>query len=100
MAEGDPKNDVMETRAQPDPFVREGRSSGAWVWVIVAVVVAAVAVTFVVTNKNPQTAQNQAAPNTPLPTGASSKPPHTALPTGRTGSYSAPAPATTGSHSR
>ena len=97
MAERDPKNDALETRAQPDPFVREGRSSGAWVWVIVAVVVAAVAVTFVVTNQNPQSAQNAAAHNAPLPTGARSKPPHTALPAGRTGSYSAPSPATTGS---
>ncbi len=98
MAEPDPKKDTMETRAQPDPFVREGPASGAWVWVIVAVVVAAVALTFVVTDRNPQTAQNQAAHNTPLPSGAGSKPPHTALPAGRTGSYSAPSPATTGSH--
>ena len=98
MAEPDPKKDTMETRAQPDPFVREGPASGAWVWVIVAVVVAAVALTFVVTGRNPQAAQNQAAHNTALPSGAGSKPPHTALPAGRTGSYSAPSPATTGSH--
>ncbi len=84
MPERDPKKDVMETRAQPDPFVREGRSPAAWIWVVAAVVVAAVAVTFVVTTRNPQTAQNEAAHNTPLPTGASSKAPHTALPAGRT----------------
>lgn len=98
MAEPDPKKDTMETRAQPEPFGREGPASGAWVWVIVAVVVAAVALTFVVTGRNPQTAQNQVAHNTALPSGAGSKPPHTALPAGRAGSYSAPSPATTGSH--
>lgn len=53
MAERDPKKDVMETRAQPDPFVREGRSPTAWVWIVAAIIIAAIAVTFVVTAGNP-----------------------------------------------
>ena len=98
MSERDPKKDVMETRAQPDPFVREGPSPAAWVWIVAAVIIAAIAVTIIVTNRNPQTAQNQAAHNAPLPTGPSSKATQPALPAGRTGDTSAPSATTTGSH--
>ena len=98
MPERDPKKDVMETRAQPDPFVREGRSSTAWIFIVTAIAIAAIAVTLVVTTHNPQTAQNQAAHNTPLPNGPSAKATQPALPAGRTGNTPAPCATTTGSH--
>ena len=90
------KSGMETTEQQPDPFLREGRSPTAWVWIVVIIIVAAVAVTFAVTNRNPQTAQNQAAHHAPLPTGTSSKATQPALPAGRTGDTAAPAATTTG----
>ncbi|MEJ2432758.1 MAG: hypothetical protein P8Y53_06155 [Pseudolabrys sp.] len=92
------KSRLETTEEQPDPFLREGRSPTAWVWIVAAIIVAAIAVTFVVTTRSPQTAQNQAPHNTPLPTGPNSKAAQPALPAGRTGDAAAPSATTTGSH--
>ena len=81
MAEPDPAKDVMETKAQVDPFMREGRISTAWVLIVAAIVIAAIAVTFAVTTRSPQTAQNQ--------------PTHSTQPSAR--HTSAPSATTTGS---
>ena len=77
-----------ETKLQPDPFVKEGRASTAWVWTIGIAVIVVIAVYFFAVgyNKNPTPVAGNNPPQhaTKFTTGASNKPPETAVPAGRT----------------
>jgi len=96
MTDRDAKSDRYQADLQPDPSLREGRSPTAWIWVVAIVLVAAIALTFAATMRDSQNASTQAAHNTPLPYGPSTKSPPTAQPTGRTtGSAPLSAPPTT-----
>jgi hypothetical protein len=85
----DPKRE-NERELQPDPLLKEGRSSTAWVWIIGTAMLVAIVVTFFAVDRN----NGQQATTPPsqhasrFTTGASNKPPHTALPAGRTRSSS------------
>jgi hypothetical protein len=46
-----------ERELQPDPMLREGRSSRAWIWVVGIAIVAVLAVTFLATTGGEQTAR-------------------------------------------
>lgn len=86
----DPLRD-RENDLQPDPMLREGRSSGAWMWVIGVAIVAVLVVFFVATTGDRQTAQGPGADRAPpVTTGSGAErqqPPD--LPGGR-GTSSAP----------
>ena len=80
----DPKRE-NERKLQPDPLLREGRISRAWVWTIGLLVLAVILVTFfAVGSPNGQQAGTQPGQHASLfTTGAGDKPPDTALPAGR-----------------
>ena len=81
----DPKRE-NERELQPDPLLKEGRSSKAWAWIVGIVILAAIVVTFFAVSSNNNTQQAAVPPNqhaTRFTTGASNKPPHTAVPAGR-----------------
>ena len=82
----DPKRE-NENELQPDPMLKQGRSSKVWVWTIGIAILAAVAITFlaVTDNDNQQTATPPGQHPGAITTG-SSEPPTPALPAGRTSS--------------
>lgn len=87
--EHDPKLQ-NERELQPDPLMKEGRSSKAWVWTVGIAILAIVIVYFFAVGYNGnRTAENGNPPHaTRFTTGASNTPPRTAEPAGRTGSHS------------
>ncbi len=74
-----------ETELQPDPLMKEGRASSAWVWTIGIAVIAVIVIFFfaVGRNNNHTTSVANQQHATRFTTGASDKPPHTAVPAGR-----------------
>ncbi len=81
----DPKRE-NERELQPDPLLKEGRSSRAWAWIVGIAILAAIVVTFFAVGRSNNTQQAAVPPGqhaTRFTTGASNKPPHTAQPAGR-----------------
>lgn len=85
-AEHDPKTD-NEREFQPDPFLKEGRSTSAWAWTVGFIILAVAIVTFFAMNSG-NSGMQMAQHDSRVTTGASNKPPETALPAGRSGSRS------------
>lgn len=77
-----------ERELQPDPLLKEGRSSNAWAWTVGIAVLAIIVVAFYAVGRpNSQQAANPMHHASRFTTGASNKPPHTAVPAGRQSSH-------------
>jgi hypothetical protein len=76
----------IERGLQPDPLLREGRSSRVWVWSVAAVLLAAIIVTLMATTGGEQNTVGVKPPMNapPTTTGQRATPPQLAQPTGRT----------------
>lgn len=74
-----------ERELQPDPLMKEGRSSKAWFWVVGIIILAAVVITFIgIDRNNSQThGVQQNAANPSYVAGSSNKPPPVSAPSGR-----------------
>jgi hypothetical protein len=74
-----------ERELQPDPLMKEGRSSKAWFWVVGIIILAAIVVTFIAIDRNNSQSHGvqQNAGNANYVAGASNKPPPVTVPAGR-----------------